>query len=90
MLIVKDIVVEFLNKNGFDGLINDDDYCCCLTAEICDEMTGDCQPSYVYKCDDGCECDGDYDYHYHMTRTKEIDQYESNEVGIFDNAKEIK
>jgi len=64
MLTVKDIVEEFLNKNGFDGLINDDD-CFCLTAEICDGITGDC---YAYKCDDECECNGAYDFH--MTRTK--------------------
>jgi len=63
MLIVKDIVVEYLEKNGFDGLMHDND-CCCSTNNICDDMTSDCQPAYKIPCD--CEDDCDF----HMTRTK--------------------
>jgi hypothetical protein len=48
---LKDIVRDYLIKNGFDGLFNQDNECGCLRDElmVCDEPSPFCAPGYKRK-----------------------------------------
>ena len=61
---VKEILIEWLKKNGYDGLLNDE--CGCKDGDlmVCGEFSGDCEPGYLYKGDEDC------DYDYVITREK--------------------
>lgn len=61
----REIIAEYLKKNGFDGLFNADADCgCSLTDPEADFMAcggegcHECSPGYQHPCD----C-GDHDYH---------------------------
>ena len=50
---VKEILIEWLKEHGYNGLLNDDDFCCGLDDFIpcnCEGIEG-CQPGYRIKCD---------------------------------------
>lgn len=55
---IKEIVKEYLEKNGYDGLLNDD--CACLLNDLypCGEI-GNCQAGYKGACTCGEGCDWD-------------------------------
>ena len=61
---VKEIVKEYLEKNGYDGLYNENGACGCLTDNLnpCGEPFDECKPGYRGACT-GLECDGDCDWH---------------------------
>lgn len=50
MITVYDIVKEYLNANGFDGLMEPNCKCGCETKEIapCGEINGNCLPAYKW------------------------------------------
>ena len=60
---VKEIVIEYLENNGYDGLYADD--CGCPIDDLfLYECGTDCQPGYKTACDpDTCTLDGDCDFH---------------------------
>jgi hypothetical protein len=64
---VKEIVREYLIKNGFEGLVNQDSECGCDMEDliVCDERCNNCEPAYRHKCPEGHEAD------YLMTLSKE-------------------
>ncbi len=45
---VRKIVVDFLTKNGYDGLCDSEIECGCLTSDLCPcgGSMNDCQPAY--------------------------------------------
>ncbi len=47
---VKEIVREYLEAKGYDGLYNEDAGCACLKEELapCCNMTSSCQPGYAW------------------------------------------
>ena len=49
-------VLEYLKKNGFDGLFNDNE-CACDLADLCpcDSEIEECQPGHKKPCDCGEE-----------------------------------
>lgn len=59
----KDIIIKYLNENGFDGLFNFDAPCGCLATDLapCGNLSSDCKPGYKIICKpedcDGCICD---------------------------------
>jgi hypothetical protein len=57
---VKEIIVDYLKKNGFEGLYNADGECGCLLEDLmpCGEGGDYCEPGYKRPCD----C-GDHDFH---------------------------
>lgn len=63
---VKEIVKEYLEKNGYDGLSRD---CCgCDFDDLmdCDNPEYDCKAGYKTDCPcstEDCACDGDCKYH---------------------------
>ena len=46
----KEIVVEYLKANGFDGLAGEGCGCSIEDFGCCDESFGDCVPAYARKC----------------------------------------
>jgi hypothetical protein len=57
---VKEIIVEHLEANGFDGLVNCDAECGCSVDEAfipCDGYFGECEPGYKIP-----DESGEYDY----------------------------
>ena len=68
---VEEIMIEYLKKNKYDGLVANDPICGCLLGDLapCDEMKTDCTPGYdtsceVVGCDDTINCIG-----FHVTET---------------------
>ena len=59
---LKEIIKEYLEENGYDGLYYDD--CACSVEDLipCDEPNTNCQPGYKGACNGG-DCDGDCDFH---------------------------
>ena len=66
---VKEIVLEYLKKHNFEGLVGNE--CCCEVKDLmpCDGlMTGasqtDCEPGYKCDCNpETCTVDGDCPFH---------------------------
>lgn len=56
---VKEIVKDYLEQNGFDGLCSEN--CGCGLDDImpCDCETNNCQPAYKHKCKADCTDCGD-------------------------------
>lgn len=54
---VKEIVTEYLKKNGYDGLYNPGE-CGCTIDDLmcCDDPADDCYAGYLAPCDCGQEC----------------------------------
>lgn len=50
---VKEIILDFLNKNNYDGLFNPDINCGCGIDDFipCDITIDECQPAYKKKCE---------------------------------------
>lgn len=48
----KDIIIKYLNENGFDGLFNFDAPCGCLATDLapCGNLSSDCKPGYKIIC----------------------------------------
>ena len=66
----KDIMAQWLEKNGFDGLAHIDGECGCERDNIapCDQLNADCQPAFKRACDENCEHEGaDMPGAWHMT-----------------------
>ena len=63
---VRDIVLEYLVKNGYDGLYSDFECACDLKTLVnCGDDMEDCQPGYrgVCDCEDDEGNDPEHDYH---------------------------
>ena len=56
------IVVEYLDREGFDGLYNPDGGCACKVGDLapCGEIHGDCAAGYLQPCPDSCQ---EHDWH---------------------------
>ena len=56
---VKEIIIKYLKDNGFGGLCNNDEGCCCAMNEMCSLGDSyDCKPAYLRKvadCKTKCE-----------------------------------
>jgi len=63
---VKEIIKEYLSKNGYDGLVNAEGECGCLSDDLapCDNMESECLPGYKTKCNCGEGCN------FHISSTK--------------------
>lgn len=71
MLTIMEIVKEYLEKNRYGGLLNNEAECCCDISDLnpCDEpCIYDCKPAYKISCiGDDCEkcevfnCEADKD-----------------------------
>ncbi len=62
---LKDIVRQYLNENGYDGLYSEGE-CACKLDDLfpCDDPNEDCQAGYLNKCDpETCNLDGDCLWH---------------------------
>jgi hypothetical protein len=59
---VKEIVKQFLELNGFDGLFNEDAPCACKLDELitCDDYCSDCEAGYLVPCEE--EWEGEFNY----------------------------
>ena len=64
---VKEIIINYLKKNGYDGLCGDSCGCGLNDFQPCDEDFGNCEPAYYHphpdcsKCDVKCDiCYSDY------------------------------
>lgn len=57
---IREIVDDYLLKNGFDGLFNPECDCGCARDDLmpCSDCTTECEPGYRRPCD----C-GDHDFH---------------------------
>ncbi len=56
----KEIVIEYLKQNGFDGLCSDECGCSLDDLICCDEDFQGCEPAYASICDgkdSSCECE---------------------------------
>ena len=64
MLTVKEIIKEYLEKNGYDGLYNADGQCACKRDVLfpCGEDFGECSPGYRGACNGSCD-DPPCDFH---------------------------
>ena len=64
----KDIIINYLKENGFDGLVQIDLECGCGIDDLapCDQMAIDCEPAYYAKCD--CE---EHDGHHYQLKKPE-------------------
>lgn len=60
---VKEIVINYLKENNFDGLF-DEDHCACLLEDLipCNNDFLDCEAGYKVPCDGTCY-DGHCDFH---------------------------
>ena len=58
---IKDIVKEYLEKNGFDGLYYPGE-CACKLSNLfpCEDTPVDCIAGYLNKCPEDCE---EHDFH---------------------------
>ena len=58
---VKEIIKEYLEKNGYDGLWNGNAPCGCLKDDLnpCGEPFDECSPGYKGACTCGEGCDWD-------------------------------
>ncbi len=79
---VKEIVIEYLKKHGFDGLVTDEG-CGCDIADIA-PCGGDlfniikCEPGYKILCEGGEMCDpGDCEFHISAEKPKKGADHES-------------
>lgn len=56
---VKEIVLAYLEQNGFDGLFNSDISCGCLKEDLepCGQMSSNCVVGHKVKCDCSENCD---------------------------------
>lgn len=47
---VKDIIIKFLEENGYDGLFNSDGECACEISDLipCCEACDQCEPGYKW------------------------------------------
>ncbi len=64
MITTKQIVKEYLEKNGYDGLYSEE--CVCLIKDLapCCEDFMDCLAGYKTSCNpETCPADGDCDWH---------------------------
>jgi hypothetical protein len=60
----QEIVKQYLEANGFDGLFQEGE-CACLLSDLmpCDEIHSDCEAGYRIPCDpEACNADG-CDFH---------------------------
>ena len=70
---VREIIKQYLDANGFDGLFDDD--CACQKGDLCpcDSNCMDCQPGYKTSCPADC---GEHDWH--ISASKEQGEGEGN------------
>jgi len=59
-MVVREIIAEWLQEHGYDGLFNTESECACLIEDFfeCGYAAPDCEAGYMTKCD----C-GEHDYH---------------------------
>ena len=58
---VEEIVLEYLEEKGFDGLVESDQECACMTTDLApgDCLSGSCEPGHLTP----CSCGEGHDYH---------------------------
>ena len=54
---VKEIIINYLKKNGYDGLCGDSCGCGLNDFQPCDEDFGNCEPAYFHPNPDCSKCD---------------------------------
>ena len=56
---VKEIIIDYLEKNGYDGLCNDFGECGCLKDDLapCECISTECKPGYKVKAPRGSDSD---------------------------------
>jgi len=61
---IKEIVKEYLEKNGYDGLYNANGQCACRRNDLfpCQEGFEECSPGYRGACNGSCD-DPPCDFH---------------------------
>lgn len=47
---IKEIIKEYLEENGYDGLCNDECGCSNYDLMCCGEPNTNCKPAYLIKC----------------------------------------
>jgi hypothetical protein len=69
---VTDIIKDYLGKNGFDGLFNEDAECACKADDIapCGELSASCEAGKLAPCD----CGDGHDWHIVRVVPNAIDQ----------------
>ncbi|MCP3680307.1 MAG: hypothetical protein GY782_08680 [Gammaproteobacteria bacterium] len=61
MMNVKEIIIDYLKKNGYDGMVNEFEECGCELTDLypCEVIhVNECEPGYKKECsceDRGCE-----------------------------------
>ena len=79
---IKEIVSDYLKKNGYDGLYNPVEPCGCLLDdsmpgyEWCNQL--ECQPGFRHDIgvDEECGCDGEGTTHWHVGPDKPVEDLE--------------
>ncbi len=73
---VKEIIIEYLTKNGYAGLFNSNFECGCDLENLisCDNQCTDCEAGYKHKCPEG------YEFDWLITESKESPNFEENEL----------
>lgn len=63
---VKEIVIEYLEKNGYEGLFCEE--CSCEIDDLfpCGEFVGDCEPGHKVPCPGADICDAFPDCTFHI------------------------
>ena len=59
---VKEIVIEYLKANGYDGLCGEECGCAIDDLVPCDSDPSDCKPGYIHYSDCKCENCKEYDW----------------------------
>jgi len=65
---VEEIIVEYLDKNGYDGLFSQDGECACEKNDLapCEHISLDCRVGYKTECD----CEEEHDFHISAKKEK--------------------
>lgn len=73
---VGDLIVEYLEKNGYHGLYNEFGECACLIKDLgaCENISLDCLPGWMSPCDCG-------EHDFHITNVQHEINGEKNIVG---------
>lgn len=66
---IRDIVIKYLQENGYDGLVSNDGDCGCRLDDLfpCTDYCLNCIPGYLVKCEHD-EC------HWHMAPTRSVEE----------------
>ena len=70
---VKQIVRNYLEQDGFDGLVSDSGECGCILTDLCPcgDMLDSCEPGYQVPCPGPDDCEHGGECEWHIATTKE-------------------